>query len=84
MEKDNRGTAGGEGGWCAEISVVGDVDGGCCGTLLGSGWDLNKMPEGARSQILLDARLLQHENQRHLWTKISRQKGQNEHLPGWI
>jgi len=84
LEKDNRETAGGEGGWSAEISVVGVVDGGCCGTLLGSGWDLNNKPEGPRSRILLAARLLPHENQRHLWTKISRQKGQNEHLPGWI
>ena len=30
------------------------------------------MPEKYRSQLLIDARLLQHENQRHLWTKMSR------------
>ena len=32
-------TAGGGDGWSVEISVVGVVEGGFCGTVLGSGWD---------------------------------------------
>ena len=54
------------------------------------GWitSWSRMPEEYRSQLLIDARLLQHENRRHLRTKMSRWRGQGEqvleHFPGQI